>query len=222
MRTIGLLGGMTWHSTIEYYRLVNTLANERLGGTHSARCVIASVDQAAIESLMEAGRWDDAGGLLAEDAAALERAGADVFVLACNSLHNAWEAIVSPLSVPAIHIGDATADALPDVKRAALLGTRYTMEAPFLRERLEARGVEVVVPDEADRWEIHRAIFEELGAGKVREETRGWFQDLVSRLDAEAVVLACGELGLLQLDGPLVDTVRAHAHAAVDYALNDV
>ncbi|HET7448968.1 MAG TPA: amino acid racemase [Gaiellaceae bacterium] len=222
MRTIGLLGGMTWHSTIEYYRLVNTLANGRRGGAHSARCVIVSVDQAAIEPLMEAGRWEDAGRLLAEDAATLERAGADVFVLACNSLHNAWETIVAPLTIPTIHIGDATADALPAVGRVALLGTRYTMEAPFLRERIEARGIDVVIPEVDDRAEIHRSIFDELSGGVVRPETRTWFQDLVARLDTDAVVLGCGELGLLQLDGALVDTVRAHAQAAVDYALYDV
>ena len=222
MRTIGILGGMTWHSTIEYYRLVNTLTNERLGGTHSGRCVIASVDQAAVEPLMETGRWEDAGRLLAEDATALERAGADVFVLACNSLHNAWETIVAPLEIPAIHIGDATADALPNVRRVALLGTRYTMEAPFLRERIESRGVDVVVPGDDDRTEIHRAIFDELSDGEVRDATREWFEELVSRLGADAVVLGCGELGLLQLGGTLVDTVRAHAQAAVDYALYDV
>src|SRR5262249_12569920 len=126
MRTIGVLGGMTWHSTADYYRFMNTRVREELGGSHSARVLVSSVDQAEIEPLMEAGRWDEAGVRLAEDAVALERAGADVFILACNSLHTSWEAIVAPLTIPAIHIGDATAAAIPDsVERVALLGTRY-------------------------------------------------------------------------------------------------
>lgn len=221
MRTIGVLGGLTWHSTADYYRIINTRVREAIGGSHSARVLISSVDQAEIEPLMEAGRWDDAGALLAEDAVALERGGADMFVLACNSLHTAWESIVAPLTIPAIHIGDATAAAIPDgVDRVALLGTRYTMEGAFLRERIEARGMEVVVPDERDRAEVHRAIFEELGNGVVREETREWFTELVARLGPDVVVLGCGELGMLGLQG--VDTVSAHAEAAVRYALNDV
>ena len=210
MRTIGVLGGMTWHSTLEYYRLLNELG--------AARVLITSVDADAVEPLMAAGRWDEAGAQLARDAAALERAGAEVFVLACNSMHNAWETIVAPLSIPAIHIGDATADALAGVRSTALLGTRYTMEGTFLRAPLEARGIEVIVPEPDDRDAIHRAIFEELSSGEVRDATREWFTGLVDRLDADAVVLACGELGLLGLSGPVVDTVRAHAQAAVVYA----
>jgi amino-acid racemase len=224
MRTIGVLGGMTWHSTADYYRILNTRVREELGGDHSARVLIASVDQAEIEPMMEAGRWDEAGTRLAEDAAALERAGADVFILACNSLHTAWETIVAPLTIPSIHIGDATASAIPEsVDRVALLGTRYTMEGSFLRDRIEARGVAVVVPDERDRLEVHRAIFEELSNGIVRDETREWFADLVARLGPEVVVTGCGELAMLGLDLPhSVDTAGAHAEAAVAYALYDV
>jgi amino-acid racemase len=224
MRTIGVLGGMTWHSTADYYRIINTRVREELGGAHSARVLISSVDQAEIEPLMEAGRWDEAGARLADDAAALERAGADVFILACNSLHTAWDAIVAPLTIPAIHIGDATAAAIPDgVDRVALLGTRFTMEGSFLRDRIEARGVGVVVPDEPDRLEVHRAIFDELSNGIVRDETRAWFADLVARLGPELVVTGCGELAMLELDLPQsVDTTGAHAEAAVAYALNDV
>ena len=112
MQTIGVLGGMTWHSSIEYYRAINTLANERLGGTHAARCLLFSVDMGVMDELMATGRWDEAGSLLATDAAAVERAGADVFILGCNSLHHVWDAVVAPLTIPTIHIGDATADAL--------------------------------------------------------------------------------------------------------------
>jgi amino-acid racemase len=224
MRTIGALGGMTWHSTADYYRIINTRVREELGGAHSARVLISSVDQAEIEPMMESGRWDEAGARLAEDAAALERGGADVFILACNSLHTAWDAIVAPLTIPSIHIGDATAAAIPDgVDRVALLGTRYTMEGSFLRDRIEARGVAVVAPDERDRLEVHRAIFEELSNGIVRDETREWFTELVARLGLEVVVTGCGELAMLELDLPYsVDTATAHAEAAVAYALNDV
>lgn len=222
MRTIGVLGGMTWHSTADYYRVMNTLVREQLGGSHSARVLISSIDQAEIEPLMEAGRWEAAGARLGEDAAALERGGADVFVLACNSLHTAWDEIVAPLAISTIHIGDATAAAIPDgTGRVALLGTRYTMEGAFLRDRIEARGVEVVVPGEADRAEVHRAIFDELSNGVVREQTREWFAALIARLGAEVVVLGCGELAMLELNGFLaVDTARAHAEAAVAYALS--
>jgi aspartate racemase len=222
LRTIGVLGGMTWHSSAEYYRLLNTLANERLGGSHAARCVLFSVDAAAVEELMLAERWDEAGALLAADAAAVERAGADVFVLACNSLHHVWDAIVAPLSIPAIHIGDAAAAALAGRSRALLLGTQFTMELPWLRARLEASGLEVLVPDADARAEIQRTIFTELSHGTFSDETRAWYVDLISRFDVDAVVLACSEIGLLlrpdDVAVPLVDTLHAHAAAAVDYA----
>jgi aspartate racemase len=222
VRTIGVLGGMTWHSSIEYYRTINALANERLGGSHAARCVLLSVDMGAIDELMLAGRWDEAGALLHADARKVEEAGADVFLLACNTMHNVWDAIVDGLTIPTIHIGDATAAALDGHRRVALLGTRFTMELPFLRERLEARGIEVVVPEEADRERIHRSVFDELGLGILTDETHAYYVDLVSRLDCEAVVLGCTEIGLLlkpeDVDVPLVDTALAHARAAVDYA----
>jgi aspartate racemase len=223
VRTIGVLGGMTWHSSIEYYRLINTLANERLGGNHAARCVLFSVDMGVIDELMSSGRWDEAGELLHADAEHVERAGADLFILGCNSLHNVWDTIVAGLSIPTIHIGDATAAALDGHRRVALLGTRYTMEKPFLRERIEARGIEVVIPDEDDRERIHRSVFDEFSVGVFSDETRAYYVDLVSRLDCEAVVLGCTEIGLLlkpdDVDVPLVDTAHAHARAAVDYAM---
>ena len=222
VRTIGVLGGMTWHSSIEYYRTINALANERLGGTHAARIVLVSVDMGEIDELMHQGRWDEAGALLHADALRIEEAGAEVFLLACNSLHNVWDAIVDGLRIPAIHIGDATAAALDGHRRVALLGTRFTMELPFLRERIEARGIEVVVPEDADRERIHRSVFDELSAGVLSDETRAYYVDLVSRLDCDAVVLGCTEIGLLlkpeDVDVPLVDTALAHARAAVDYA----
>jgi aspartate racemase len=222
MRTIGVLGGLTWHSSIEYYRLINTLANERLGGIHTPRCVLFSVDMGAIDELMAAERWDEAGDLLARDAKSVEDAGAEVFILACNTLHNVWERIVAPLSIPAIHIGDATADALDGHERVALLGTRTTMERPFLREKIEARGIEVRVPGDADRARIDATVFEEFSRGVFSDETRGYYVDVIGDLDADAVVLGCTEIGLLlrpgDVDVPLVDTAHAHARAVVDYA----
>lgn len=223
MRTIGVLGGITWHSAAEYYRLLNALANERSNGEHAARCVLFSVDIATIDPLMHAGRWDDAGRLLSPDAVAIETAGAEVFVLACNSLHVAWDTIVGGLTIPAIHIGDATAEALAGHRSVALLGTPWTMDLPFLRERLEAHGFDVVVPDDADRVEIGRTIFDELSHGVLRDETRAWYVDLIGRLGTDAVVLGCTELGLLlkqdDVDVPLVDTAHAHVRAVLDYAL---
>jgi amino-acid racemase len=222
MRTIGVLGGMTWHSSIEYYRLLNTLANERLGGVHAARCVLFSVDMAVIDELMNTGRWDEAGDLLNRDAHALESAGADVFALGCNSMHNAWERVTAGLTIPTVHIGDATAAALDGHDRVLLLGTRFAMEKPFLRERIEARGIEVLVPEEADRERLHRSVFEEFSHGVFSDETRAYYVDLISRFDADAVVLGCTEIGILLRPGdvtvPLVDTAAAHARALVDYA----
>jgi aspartate racemase len=224
MRTIGVLGGMTWHSSIEYYRLINTLANERLGGTHAARCILFSVDMGTIDELMAADRWDDAGRLLADDARAVEAAGAEVFILGCNTLHNVWDTIVAGLSIPTIHIGDATANALAadGRRRVGLLGTRTTMERPFLRGKLEDRGIEVVVPGEDDRAELNRTVFDEFSHGVFSDATRAYYVDVIDRLGVDAVVLGCTEIGLLlrpgDVDAPLYDTARVHAQAVVDYA----
>ena len=225
MRTIGVLGGITWHSAAEYYRLLNTLANERAGGIHAARCVLLSVDVGEIDPLLHTEQWDEAGRMLAADARAVEAAGADVFVLACNTLHNVWDTIVADLTIPSIHIGDAAGDALvrDDRRRVALLGTSYTMTLPFLRERIAARGIDVVVPDEALHERIDRTIFDEFSHGVFSDETRGFYQDVVAALDADAVLFACTELGLLlapgDLDVPVYDTAYVHAQAVVDYAL---
>jgi aspartate racemase len=226
VRTIGVLGGITWHSAAEYYRLLNSLVAERTDGEHAARCVLVSVDIGEIDPLMHAGRWEEAGQLVARDALAVEAAGADVFILACNSLHTVWGPIVEGLSIPTIHIADAAADELAGHERVALLGTPWTMELPFFSEHLAARGFEVVVPAEADRERLGRSVFDELSHGIVRDETRAYYAELIERLGVDAVVLACTEMTLLALedavDVPLVDTARAHARAAVDYALNSV
>jgi aspartate racemase len=223
MRTIGVLGGITWHSAAEYYRLLNTFVADRTEGRHAARCVLLSVDIGEIDPLMHAGRWEDAAERVARDALAVETAGADVFVLACNSLHHVWESIIGGLSIPTIHIADAAADELDGFERVALLGTPWTMELPFFRDRLAARGFDVVVPDSADRERLGRSVFEELSHGIVRDETRAYYVGLIRRLGVDAAVLACTEMTLLvsqdDVDVPLVDTARAHARAAVDYAL---
>jgi aspartate racemase len=225
-RTIGVLGGITWHSAAEYYRLLNTLVAERTSGEHAARCVLVSVDIGEIDPLMHAGRWDEAAERVARDAQAVEAAGADVFVLACNSLHHVWEGIVGGLSIPTIHIADAAAADLDGHERVALLGTPWTMELPFFRERLSERGLEVVVPGGDDRERLGRTVFDELSHGIVRDETRAYYVDLIGRLGVDAALLACTEMTLLlsqdDVAVPLVDTARSHARAAVDYALNDV
>jgi aspartate racemase len=226
VRTIGVLGGITWHSAAEYYRLLNSLVAEHTNGEHAARCVLVSVDIGEIDPLMHAGRWEEAAALVSRDALAVEAAGADVFVLACNSLHTVWEQIVGGLSIPTIHIADAAADELSGRDRVALLGTPWTMELPFFRERLASRGFDVVVPSDDDRERLGRSVFDELSYGIVRDETRAYYVELIERLGVGAVVLACTEMTLLSLqdavDVPLVDTATAHARAAVDYALNSV
>src|SRR6185312_15887408 len=175
--------------------------------------------------LLKEGRWDEAGSALAADALAVEAAGADVFVLACNTLHNVWDTIVSGLTIPSLHIGDAVGDALArdGRRRAALLGTSYTMKLPFLRERIAARGIEVAVPDDALHERIDHTIFHEFTRGVFSDETRAFYRELIEALDADAVVFACTELGLLlspnELDMPVYDTARVHAQAVVDQVL---
>ena len=223
MKTIGVLGGITWHSAAEYYRLLNTLVGERTDGEHAARCVLFSVDIGTVDPLMFGERWDEAGELVAEDAKRVEAAGADVFLLACNTLHTVWDTIVGGLTIPTIHIGDAAADALTGHERVGLLATPWTMQLPFLREHLTARGYDVVLPSDDDRAEIGRTLFDELSHGIVRDETRRWYVDLINRMDTDAVLLACTELTLLlkqdDVDVPIVDTAHAHVASAVDYAL---
>ena len=228
MRTIGVLGGITWHSAAEYYRLLNSLVNERAGGIHAARCVLFSVDVGSVDPLLHAERWDDAGRLLAADALAVEAAGADVFGLACNTLHAAWETIVADVTIPTIHIGDALADALArdGRERVALLGTTHTMLLPFMRERIAARGVEVVLPPAELHAQIDHTIFEEFSRGVFTGETRRFYAETIGGLDVDSVAFACTEIGLLlkpdDVDVPVYDTARTHAEALVDYALNSV
>ena len=229
MRTIGVLGGMSWQSTAEYYRILNELVAERLGGLHSAELVVRSVDFARVEALQVAGDWDEAGRLLARVGEQLEAAGADVVVLATNTMHQVAGRLEEMFGTAFLHLGDVTARAVLDagVARVGLLGTRFTMEQPFYADRLASHGLEVVVPAEADRDEVHRVIYDELCVGVVDDGSRERVRDAVRRLVARGctgVVLGCTELELLltepDLDGvPLFATTRLHCEAAVAAAL---
>ncbi|MCD0484380.1 aspartate/glutamate racemase family protein [Streptacidiphilus sp. ASG 303] len=230
MRTIGLLGGMSWESTAEYYRLVNRLTRERLGGLHSARCVVYSLDFADVERLQAEGRWDEAGELLAGAAAALESAGAELLLICTNTMHKVADRVAAAVGVPLLHLADTTADAVlaAGIRRVGLLGTAFTMEQDFYRGHLEARGIEVRVPDAEGRRTVHRVIYEELCAGIVREESRAAYREVMRDLadgGAEGIVLGCTEIELLvgPEDSPLpvFPTTRLHAEAAVAWALSD-
>ena len=228
MKTIGLLGGMSWESSIEYERVINTEVRRRLGGTHSADLLIRSYDFHEVEALQEAGDWDAAGALLAGDAAALEAAGADLILLCTNTMHIVAPAIEAAIGVPFLHLADATADAViaAGVEQVALLGTRYTMEQPFYRDRLAARGLDVRVPDEPDRTMIHNVIFDELVQGQIVAESKAAYLAAIERLTAagaQGVIAGCTEIELLvqaeDLTLPYFPTAMLHALAAVDAAL---
>ena len=229
MKTIGLIGGMSWESTLGYYKLINEAVRRRLGGLHSARLVLYSLDFHDIERLQKTGDWDAAGVLLAEAARSLAAAGADFIVLCTNTMHKVAAAIESAVPIPLLHIADPTAQEIARAGHAkvGLLGTRFTMEQAFYRERLRDRhGLEVLVPDAADRDTVHRIIYDELCLGDVRPESREAYRrimrDLVSR-GAQAIILGCTEISLLvgttDAEVPLFDTTAVHAEAAVSAAL---
>jgi aspartate racemase len=229
MKRIGLLGGMSWESSSEYYRLVNEAVRDRLGGLHSADCVLRSVDFADVEELQRTDRWDEAGDLLAEEAAALERAGAELLVLCTNTMHKVADRIEAAIGIPFVHIGDTTADAVraAGLSTVGLLATGYTMEQDFYTGRLrDKHGLTVVVPEAPDRRIVHDVIYDELCVGVVedgsREEYRRIMRALAQR-GAEAILLGCTEIDLLVGPGdapvPTFDTTRLHAERAVELAL---
>ncbi len=229
MKRIGLLGGMSWESSAEYYRFVNEATRDRLGGLHSADCLLRSVDFVEIERLQRDGAWDEAGARLAAEAAALVAAGAELIVLCTNTMHKVAGAITAAVDVPFVHIADTTAEAVRarGLGTVGLLATGYTMEQDFYVGRLrEQHGLEVLVPDEADRRIVHGVIYEELCVGIVddgsREEYRRIIRDLVDR-GAQGILLGCTEIDLLigQADSPVpvFDTTRLHAERAVELAL---
>ncbi|MFH8562621.1 aspartate/glutamate racemase family protein [Streptomyces sp. NPDC017988] len=228
MKTIGLIGGMSWESSAEYYRLLNELVRERLGGLHSARCVLHSVDFAEIERLQVAGEWERAGDVLAAAGKGLEAAGAELVLICTNTMHKVAGQVADAISVPLLHLGDATAEAVraAGLRTVGLLGTAFTMEQDFYRERLAGHGLEVLVPDEAGRAVVHRVIYEELCLGVVRDESRVAYQEVIAglvRRGAEGVILGCTEIELLirqeHSTVPVFPTTRLHAQAAVEAAL---
>ncbi len=228
-RVVGMLGGMSWESSAEYYRLANELGRERLGGLHSARLVLASVDFADIEALQSAGRWDDSGAMLAESARGLEAAGAELLVLCTNTMHLVADQVQLAVGIPLLHIVDVAAQA---VLRAGhhtvgLLGTAFTMEQSFYRNRLAGQGIAVLVPPAEDRAEVHRIIYEELCLGVVLDESRRTYREVIGRLvgaGAQGIVLGCTEIELLvaPADGvvPVYPTTRLHVEAAVEASLS--
>ena len=230
MKTIGLIGGMSWESTIPYYRIINEKVKETLGGLHSARIILYSVEFDEIEKCQASGRWDDSAEILGDAAAKLEGAGADFIVICTNTMHKVAPQIQRRISVPVIHIADATADRLEEqkIRKVALLGTKYTMTQDFYKERLISRGFEVLIPDAAGVETVNRVIYEELCVGNIREESRRQFSGIIADLKkqgAEAVILGCTEIGLLvrQEDSalPIFDTTEIHAARAAELAMEE-
>lgn len=229
MKTIGLIGGMSWESSQEYYRIINETARERLGGLHSARSLMLSFDFAEIEELQHAGDWDEATRRMVEAAQSLEKGGADFLMICTNTMHKMARAVQDGVDIPLLHIADPTGQAIKaqGITKIALLGTKYTMEHDFYKGRLQSEfGLEVVVPDEVDRQTIHGVIYDELCVGVVKEDSRQKYQQIIERLKtrgAEGVILGCTEITLLiqqaDTDLPVFDTTRIHAEAAVDLAL---
>jgi aspartate racemase len=231
MRTIGLLGGMSWESSSEYYRLINQHIQQRLGGLHSAQCVMYSVDFAQVEELQHRGAWEEAGALLADAAQRLERAGADIVVLCTNTMHKIAPAIEAAVAIPLLHIADPTAHAITreGIRVVGLLGTRFTMEQEFYKGRLVAQhGLEVLVPPADQQAIVHRIIYEELCLGRIVPESRQAYQTIMAELveaGAQGIILGCTEIGLLVQEHdttvPVFDTTKLHAEAAVDFALGE-
>jgi aspartate racemase len=231
MKTIGLIGGMSWESTVPYYRQINETIKQQLGGLHSARLVLYSVDFHEVERLQHAGDWEAAGVMMADAARALQAAGAEFIVLCTNTMHKVAPAIEAVVGIPLFHIADPTARAIKQagMQKIGLLGTRFTMEQPFYKDRLrELHGLDVVVPAPADRDIVHRIIYEELCLGQVVDASREEYRRIIAALveqGAEGVILGCTEISLLvaQPDAsvPLFDTTSIHAQSAALWAINE-
>jgi aspartate racemase len=231
MKTIGLIGGMSWESSIEYYRIINEKVQEKLGGVHSAKSVMYSVDFAQVEELQHQGRWDDATLLMIDAARRVEAGGADFVVICTNTMHKMAEQVQQSIGIPLLHIADATAERIQQrgLCRIGLLGTQFTMEGDFYKGRLENKfGLTVIIPNESDRRIVHRIIYAELVVGIINENSRAQYRGIIEKLcqaGVEGIILGCTEIGLLvkQTDSPvpLFDTTQIHAEAAVKFALND-
>lgn len=228
MKTIGLIGGVSWESTAYYYQQLNRMVRDRLGGRHSARLIISSLDFGPVEAAMAQGRWDEVAGHLVEAARQVEAAGARALLIGANTMHNVAGSVQAAVSIPLIHIGDATAGALKaaGAARPLLLGTRFTMEMPFLRDHLAGLGIPTVVPPKDERDDLHRIIFDELVVGKFLPPSKAAMLAMIAAAKrdqgADAVVFGCTELGLLATPResalPVFDTAEIHARAAIDFA----
>jgi len=229
MKTIGLIGGMSWESSIEYYRIINETVRDRLGGFHSARSIMYSVDFAEIETLQQQGRWEEATELMVTAARRVEDGGADFVIICTNTMHKMADDVQKQINIPLLHIADATAERIKaqGLGRIGLLGTKFTMEEDFYRGRLvEKHGLDVVIPDEQGREIVHRVIYDELCLGETKPSSKAQYVSIMENLvgdGAEGIILGCTEISLLvgQEDSPvpLFDTTRIHAVAAVEFAL---
>ncbi|MEZ9287524.1 aspartate/glutamate racemase family protein [Vibrio lentus] len=231
MKTIGLLGGMSWESTVSYYKSINEGVKATLGGLNSAKVCMYSVNFDEIEKLQHQGRWEETADILSDAALSVEKGGADFILICTNTMHKVVPEIEEKITIPILHIADTTAQKLLEqgVKKVGLLGTAFTMEQDFYKGRLTNKfGIDVVVPDESDRKQVHNIIYQELCRGEVREESRAVYRQIIEKLSqqgAEAVILGCTEIALLiqqqHTDVPLFDTTAIHAEAAVRLAISD-
>ncbi|MGW8466414.1 aspartate/glutamate racemase family protein [Pseudomonas sp. CLCA07] len=230
MRTIGLIGGMSWESSAEYYRLINQQVRERLGPLRSAQLLMFSVDFGPVEQAQHAGRWDDAAAILVDAARRLEAGGAECVVLCTNTMHKVAGQIQAAITIPFLHIADPTGQAAVDAGalKVGLLGTAFTMEQDFLKDRLSTMGLTVLVPEAEERQAVHRIIYDELCVGVINEVSRKVYQQVIESLaqrGAQAIILGCTEIGMLIKPEhsalPLLDTTELHAQAAVAFALSD-
>lgn len=231
MKTIGLIGGMSWESTAEYYRIINEAVKERLGGLHSAKIVLYSVDFEEVEQLQHQGKWDKATNLMIDAAKRVERGGADFVLICTNTMHKMADDVAANISIPLLYIADATAEKITSLglKKIGLLGTKFTMEQDFYKGRLKDQfGIRVVIPNESEREIVHNVIYKELCLGEIKDLSRERIKTIINGLSdngAQGIILGCTELALLMKQEdcsvPLFDTTIIHAKAAVDYAIQD-
>ena len=229
MKTIGLIGGMSWESSVEYYKIINEAVRAKLGGLHSAKCIMVSVDFAEIEPLQHQGRWDEATQILIAASKSVEAGGADFVTFCTNTMHKVADEVQKHLRIPILHIADATAQAIKTegLKKVGLLGTRFTMEEDFYKGRLSQKHyLEILIPNVEDREVVHRIIYDELCMGETKTSSKKKYMDIIDRLvkkGVEGIILGCTEIGLLvkkeDTRVPLFDTTKIHAMAAVEYAL---
>jgi aspartate racemase len=229
MKTIGLIGGMSWESSIEYYKIMNETVRAKLGGLHSAKCIMVSVDFAEIEPLQHQGKWNEATQMLIAAARSVEAGGADFVILCTNTMHKVADEVQKHIRIPILHIADATAQTIKatGLKKVGLLGTKFTMEEDFYKGRLvQKHNLEILIPNEEEREIVHTVIYDELCMGEIKKSSKTRYMGIINRLakkGAEGIILGCTEIGLLvkkeDTRVPLFDTTRIHAVAAVEYAL---